>query len=66
MERIGALEPLALKAMTSLQRDPQTLAALLFRNPERFKRRGSWRGAWEALGITFRSLPGLTYWSSIW
>ncbi len=54
VERIDALEPLALYAMTSLQRNDEALVSLLLRNGENFQR--IWNLT-ERLGISWHLIP---------
>ncbi|MCZ8016222.1 MAG: STY4851/ECs_5259 family protein [Limnobacter sp.] len=54
MKRIGSLDPLALYAMTSLQRNLRTLAVLLFRYKDRFNE--TWELAGK-LGVSWYSVP---------
>jgi hypothetical protein len=61
MKRIESIEPLALFAMTALQRNPGALATLLFRDRKHFHR--AWDLA-ERLGVSWYLIP-IPIWVSV-
>ena len=61
MKRVDSIEPLALFAMTALQRNPGALAMLLFRDRRNFQR--AWDLA-EKLGISWYLIP-VNIWENV-